>query len=132
MANKDSKCEKFSFRENRWISNPSMVMKRSHFGAEVVHGKIVVAGGYNDPWPLNFAESFDLVSQTWSPLSGMTYRRSALSLAFVPGINITCPEFQAPLKEVLPKGVSVLVDYEQPNSDEDDTINLESLFTEEM
>ena len=126
-----SKCEKFSFQENRWIAIPNMINERSNFGAEVVHGKIVVAGGYNDPWPLNFAECFDPRSQTWSPLSGMTYRRSALSLAFVPGINITCPEFRAPKKEVLPNGVSVLGDFEPP-TDEDDTINLENLFAEEM
>ncbi len=127
-----SKCEKFSFQENRWIAIPNMITGRSNFGAEVVHGKIVVAGGYNDPWPLNLAECFDPVTQTWSPLSDLTYRRSALSLAYVPGINLTFPEFRAPQKEVLPKGVSVLGDFEAPVEENNETINLESLFTEEM
>ena len=85
-----------------------MKLGRSNFGAVIAEGKIIVAGGFSEPMPVGEVECFDLEHQTWSQLCEMILPKSALSLIFLPGVNLIHPDLRAPQCEELPDGAVVV------------------------
>ena len=99
-----------------------MKLGRSNFGAAVAEGKIIVAGGFCEPWPVGDVECFDLELQTWSQLCEMILPKSALSFIFLPGVSIIHPDLRAPQCEHLPDRAVVVDLAEQID------LSLENIF----
>ncbi|KAL1218705.1 F-box/kelch-repeat protein [Cardamine amara subsp. amara] len=56
-------------RSHTWQQAPSMLMARDHPTANVLDGKIYVAGGCNVPDSSNWIEVFDPKIKTWKPVT---------------------------------------------------------------
>jgi hypothetical protein len=55
-----------------------------------------VCGGYHTPSPLSSVECYDVSTNTWTTLASLNLKRSALSMAFIPTMNLAFPDFGDP------------------------------------
>jgi hypothetical protein len=55
-----------------------------------------VCGGYHTPSPVDSVECYDVPTNTWTILASLNLPRSALSIAFIPQMNLAYPDFGDP------------------------------------
>ena len=77
-------CLQFDTKDNKWKESARMNDTRKFAACAVFEGKIVVTGGWDENLnDLNTVESYDVFSDTWSPMQNMIERKRSHSLVVV-------------------------------------------------
>ena len=71
-----------------WTALPEMMVPRSNHSLAVVHGRLMVIGGYQGIETTSKVEVLDMSSNTWEEVGEMSTSRSALSSGVVTYNNL--------------------------------------------